>query len=497
MQKIIDRFNYLFNSPKGLVLLAIALIVLVTFIWGFLSGPLAEMGLKDVAVRLLGMDLEAAEREGRIIVLYHSIACAITAILVFMCTAVVPMKKSQRININRVITVGYITTMIFGLLFGYFGHDWAFHGLFLVGLSLMFFGGILLAIALWPWRKDNRVKDPAYAQLGGGVSLEIVAFFTVTVTFLISALFGAVPGANMPDLFSISIAEDTIRLPHKPNIDLSFIGHLHIMLALLGMFITLLVGRWMDWKGKLHKWGMPLIIFGATVISIGVWMVVPFEPIAHTIIWVGALPALMTGLLLVIWGWGKLIRERLAEQGIQKASFFQGLRALVHDPLKFGPLWQMVFMNFCVTFVGIFMAIKLEDLIRVWPARDERIMLTSHWHILSAIIASIILLRLAEQTGLKGKVRQWFGWVVIVGSDVAFGAVTVFALKRLFVAEQAQQPLVDTTMILADIGLVLVLLMTGALLAYRLVDLFKSKGLWEKELSEVVESEMVESEEVL
>lgn len=484
MNKITERLNYLFRSPKGLVLLAIALISIVTIIWGMLSGPLAELGFKDLAVRLFGMDLEAAEREGRIIILYHSIAMAMVAILVYFATATVPMKKSEQTAINCVITVGYITAMISGLIFAYFGHNWIFHGLYLVGLSLVFFAGIMLVVALWPWRKDYR-KPPTDTQTRGGIDLERTAFFTVAVTFLISAFFGAVPGAYFGNGFEVFLAEDTIREPFKVALDLSIIGHLHIMVALLGMFLTLLVGRWMGFKGTLHKIAMPSAIAGSIILSFGVWMVVPAERIAHLIIYVGSVPLLMAGLILVIFGFGKLIRERLAEQGIQKATFWQKLKALVHDPLRFGQLWQMIYMNFVVTFIGLFMAANLEDIMRWWPARDERVALTGHWHILSAIIASIILLRLAEMTGLKGKIRKLFGWMVIVGSDLAFFAAVLFALKRLFVSESGQQPFVNTTMVLIDIGLAAVIFMLGALMIWRLVDLFKKKGLWKKEQSEV------------
>ncbi|MFL7869362.1 MAG: hypothetical protein AB8I58_11060, partial [Anaerolineales bacterium] len=76
MQAISKRFNYLFNSTKGLILVAIAMVALVTAIWGMLSGPMAEMGVREVVVKALGMDLVQAEREGRIIILYHSIAMA-------------------------------------------------------------------------------------------------------------------------------------------------------------------------------------------------------------------------------------------------------------------------------------------------------------------------------------------------------------------------------------------------------------------------------------
>ncbi len=35
---------------------------------------MAELGVRDIIVRALKMDLVQAEREGRIIILYHSIA---------------------------------------------------------------------------------------------------------------------------------------------------------------------------------------------------------------------------------------------------------------------------------------------------------------------------------------------------------------------------------------------------------------------------------------
>ncbi len=93
----------------------------------------------------------------------------------------------------------------------------------------------------------------------------------------------------------------------------------------------------------------------------------------------------------------------------------------------------MLFMNFTTSGIGIFMAIRLDEIFRVWPAREERIELTGHWHVLSAIIATIILLYYGDMIGLKGKVRQWYGWSIIILSDIAFGAVTVFEMKRLFI----------------------------------------------------------------
>jgi hypothetical protein len=280
--------------------------------------------------------------------------------------------------------------------------------------------------------------------------------------------------------FEAFLAENIIRYPEKTTLEYSIIGHLHIMLALIAVMITLIIGRWLDFKGLLHKIAMPLIILGTVVLNLGVWGVVtPLEPVAHMIIYVGATPAMLGALMLVIFGWGKLIRQGVA--GIAKPTLPQKLAALVRDPLKFGPLWQMVFMNFTVSGVGIFMAVRLDEIFRVWPAREERIELTGHWHVLSAIVATIILLYYGDMIGLKGRLRRLYGWAIIVLSDIAFASVTVFEMKRLFVSEAAQQPLVNTLMLLMDFALGMLLVVLAMVLVWRLADLLRKQGRWAEE----------------
>ena len=494
------QYNFLFRSTKGLILVAIALIALVTAIWGMISGPMAEFGVRDIVIRTFGMDIVEAEREGRIILLYHAIAMAVVAIEVYIIIDMVPMKKHQQTNINTIITFGYILSLIFGLLFGYFGHNFIFHGLYIFGLSLMFFGGLQLSIALWPWKQEYHVKDQDYSHTRAGVDLERIAFFTMAIATLGSALFGAITGSYWGNGHETFLAEDLIREPSKTILQKSIIGHLHIMLTLIAIAITLIIGKWQDFKGPLHKIAMPLMIVGTIIISLGAWSVVVVEW-AHTIIYGGSVFVLLAGLFFVIFSWNKLIRSGLEKRGIQKAKFSQKVGALIGDPLKFGVGWQMVFMNFTVSFVGIFMAAKLDDIFRVWPHRDERIILTGHWHILAALIATIILLYYADLAGLKGRARKIFGWSVIIFSDLAFAAVIIFSMKRLFVSESAQQPLVNWTMLLIDLGLALVLVALAMLLIWRLVDLFQSKGRWSEELQETgydqpPEAEAGNSEEV-
>ncbi len=489
MQALKARLNYLFNSTKGLILVAVAMIGMVTAIWGMLSGPMAELGVREVVIRLLGMKIIQAEREGRIIILYHSIAMAIIAIETYMITGLLKLKAFFKTAVNATITAGYLLAMVFGMSFAYFGHNWAFHGLYITGLALVLFAGVMLVIALWPWHSNYYITDQRYAHTKKGVDLERTAFFATALTTVISALFGAIPGSYYGNGFETFLAENIIRYPDKTLMQYSVIGHLHIMLALIGIMITLIIGRWLNFNGILHKIAMPLMILGTVVLNLGVWGVVtPLEPIAHMIIYVGATPSMLAALLLLIWNWNKLIRDGTAH--LRKVSFAQKMAALLQDPLKFGPTWQMLFMNFTTSGIGIFMAIKLDEIFRVWPAREERIELTGHWHALSAIIATIILLYYGDMLGFKGRLRQWYGWSIIVLSDIALASVTIFEMKRLFISEAAQQPLVNMLMLGIDIGLGALLLLLAIVMVWRLTDLFKPAGRWSEEMDHQLTHEM-------
>ncbi len=492
MKAFRDRFNYLFMSTKGLVLVAIALCALISAFFGSLSGPMDDLGVKAIMVNTFNIDLVDAEREGRLIILYHTIAMAVIAIETYMITDLVKMKESQRVQINSTMTFGYLAAIFAGLPFAYWGTSWIMHGIYISGLVLIFFSGCLLAYALWPWKNEYKVTNKDYAHTRGGYDLERIAFFSVSIVTLISALFGAVPGSFYGNGFYTFLAENVVREPIKNSLQLAIIGHLHIMLSLIAIMCTLIICRYMDFKGILHKIAMPLIIVGSIVLSVGAWAVVVDE-IAHFIIYGGSSVAMLGALLLVIFSWDKLIKTGLAEKGLKKGNFFQKIAALVRDPLKFGVTWQMVFMNFTVSFLGIFVAVKLDDIFRNWSFMEEKLILTGHWHILATLTATILLMYYADIAGLKGKVRQWFGWSIIIFSDLAFAAVTVYEIKPMFVDEGYRQPIINVTNILGDIGLVVVLVALAALMVWRLIDLFKKKGRWSQEVHEKLESYVEEN----
>ena len=108
--------------------------------------------------------------------------------------------------------------------------------------------------------------DPQYARTRRGVDLERTAVFATILTAVISSLFGAVPALEIGKSFNFFLAEDVIRMPDKTLFQYSVIGHLHIMLALIAILLTLIVGRWLGFKGILHKIAMPLMIMGTVIL---------------------------------------------------------------------------------------------------------------------------------------------------------------------------------------------------------------------------------------
>lgn len=454
MDKKIGRLEYLLFTTKGLVLLNVVIISLVVAVFGLLSLPMQEWGIAEKTQSILAMDMTPDDREGRIIMLYHTIAIAFLSLLVYLITDIVEMVEGQASRINNTITFGYLMVMVGGLGFGYWGGNWALHGFFLAGQAMVFYAGVLLSQGLWPWNKEfYEASDSEYGHLKSGFPLERTAFWIMTVATLGSAVFGAVTGSYWGNGHETFLGENGVRHVYHSPLQLAIIGHLHIMLTLVGIATTLIIGRWFDFKGIYHTISMWLFIIGTIVITLGVWSVVPYQTTAHAIIYVGAVFSMSGALMLVIFGWRKLmgfgpgtVKETL--------GFMSRIKRLLADPLQFGALWQMVFMNFTVSGVGIFMAIKLESIFRYIPFREERIALVGHWHILAALIGTIVLFYLmSEVFPIRKKLRNVFGWVILLGSDLAFATMTLFSLKRLWFLEENQEEFVTTLMLLTDVGL--------------------------------------------
>jgi hypothetical protein len=416
------RFRWLFGSPEGLMIVAAGWDALVVAFLSLFSGPVRSWGLADK----LGIYLGDVGRQGRIIMLYHVLAVPFVAAIAYFVLDQVPVRASQRRAILPALTVGYMLASGAGLLFGYWGHNWIAHGLFLVGLSVVFYAGVLLAVALFPSR-EHAYPEARYAQFRG-VPLERLAFFMVAVFTLISAAFGGGAGAFFGNGFSAFLAEDVVRLEHNVC-ELAIIAHLHIMLTLVDVTILLLIIRYFDVKDRAHKWAIPLTIVGTTIVTLACWSVVFWEH-AHRLINVGSAFLLPGAILVAFYGFGKIVRQRVAELGIEKPSLAQRMAALLHDPVRFGIFFELIFVNFVVTGPGVYVAVNL-DAFRQGPFELERSILVGHWHVLATLSAILMLLLIADRTGLRGSLRQVVGWGLLLGSNAAFIFVQFYMFRQV------------------------------------------------------------------
>ncbi|MGQ9665767.1 MAG: hypothetical protein ACUVWB_00505 [Anaerolineae bacterium] len=467
MQAIPRRLTFLFASPKGQLLTVTAWeSVIIAFLSTF-SEPLRAL------LDLPPANLPAGLRIGRIIMVYHSLAVPFVAAIAYLTLDLVPVPAELGRTVRRLITPGYMLTSAGALGFAYFGRNWILHGVFLLGLSLVFYAGILLAAGLWPARE--RAPSADYVHIGT-ISWERVAFFATAVALLISAAIGAGAGAFFGNGFRAVLAEDIVREGHNLG-ELAVIAHLHIMLALIDVAIFLLIVRRFDLKGPLHKLAMPLTIAGTIVLSAGAWSVMLWEDIAHKIIYFGSTFLLLAALLMTIAGISAVIRRQAEQRGWRRPTAGQKLRALLADPLHFGPFFQMIWLQPVMVFPGIYTAVKLDEIYRTWPFEAERRILVGHWHILATLSATIMLLLVADRLRLSGRLRQWVGWGTVIGSDLAFAAGAVYE----YLPPAADRSLV---MLLLDAGLGTALIALAAFMVWRVMDLFRARGQWADELAE-------------
>lgn len=432
-----------FTTTERSLLFVTAWEALIVAVMGTFSatGPLAGL---DLPARL-GIVLGDDGQVGRIIMLYHALAVPFVAALVYLILDRLPFDERVPGLVRPAITAGYMLTSVGGLGFGYFGAGWIAHGLFLVGLSLTFYAGVVLCVGLWPWQRSVPAEE----------RLERAAFWTMALYTLISAAIGGAAGAYFGNGFDAFLAEDVVRQEHDLG-QRAIIAHLHIMLTLIDVALLLLVARAFRLRGRTAKVAYTLTIVGTTIVSFATWSVMIVEGIAHKIINVGAAFLLPGALIVAAYGLAQMVRERPAGWG--------ALRALLSDPVRFGMLFELVFVNGVVTIPGVYVAFNLETYRQPAFLEVERTILVGHWHVLATLSAVVALFLVMDRLGARGWLRRMVGWAVLVGSSLAFVAVQFYMFR------QPAQPGAAWVIPLLDVGIGLFLAALVAFLVGRLTN---------------------------
>lgn len=445
------------STTQSLLLLVTAWEALLVVLLSPLSatGPLAGLGL---AARL---GLDEAGRVGRIVMLYHSLAVPFVAALVYLILDALPFEPRIPQAVRPAITAGYLLTSGGGLSFAYLRAGWIAHGVFLVGLSLTFYAGVVLWWGLSPWRpvrseprneaewRPVRSEPRSEAEWRpDGTPLRSVpdyepslrgiqavrseprseaewrpalrwAFWLMALYTLISAVIGGATGAYFGNGFQAFLAEDVLRAEHD-LFQRAIIAHLHIMLTLIDVALLLLIAQRVGLAGRAYRAAVPLIIAGTTITAFATWSVMVVEKIAHRIINVGAVVLLAGAAIVALYGMRGLIRERRDRPA---------LWALLSDPVRFGMLFHLLFVNLVVTVPGVWVALNLEA-VRAGDPAWERAFAVGHWHVLATLSAAVGLLLVVDRLGTRGWRRQLVGWGVLAGSTLAFAAVQFYMFRQ-------------------------------------------------------------------
>jgi len=442
MSSFTQRFKRLFTTTEGLLLVVVGWDALLVALSGILSatGPMAWL---DVPARV---GLEETGKVGRVIMLYHSLAIPFVAAVVYLILDTVPFEEKISRLIRPTITTGYMLTSVGGLGFAYLGWGWIAHGIFLVGLSLVFYAGLVLCVGLWPWRS--------------GFSSERLPFWLMALYTLVSASIGGAAGAYFGNGFRAFLAEDVVRESHDLG-QLAIIAHLHIMLTLIDVALLLVVARTFDLRGRAQRWAMPLTIIGTTVVTFATWSVMIAEKIAHKIINVGAAFLLPAAFIVAVYGFGQLMRQG---PGAERDTWSRRLKALLRDPVRFGILFELLFVNVVVTGPGVYVAFNLETYRQPAFLEVERTILVGHWHVLATLSAVIAFFLVVDRLKVQGRLRQFVGWGVLIGSTLAFVFVQFYMFHR---PDQE----VGWTVPWLDAGIALFLVALAVLLSAQLVGL--------------------------
>ncbi|MHA2367132.1 MAG: hypothetical protein ACXAC7_24480, partial [Candidatus Hodarchaeales archaeon] len=373
--------------------------------------------------------------------------------------------------------IGSILTGTSGIVFAYISpRNWIFHGLFITGLSIVFYSGVLLLIAIFPTKnfpqKERGSKNPTLL----GINLEQINLALVTVAILVSAVIGAMAGANFGNGFKSFLAEAVVREEHD-LFERMIVSHLHIMVALLDAVVMLIVYRYTKLEGSWFKTGMVLTIPGTIIVSSGAWLVITGWERSHQVINVGAVFFLSAALILALSGWKKTSKEILGSS-YEQSTWLERAKAVLTDPVKFGLYFQFIFVNLVVTFPGILVAINLRThkfsigpfITNAFRSAEyidvEYAFNVGHWHVLATLTALIIFLITIDYYDIKGKFRTFMGWTITLGSIVAFSFATLYMLR-----DPSDQGTI--WFILIDIGIVIIFAGLFAFVIHQILEFVK------------------------
>ncbi len=459
-----------FKTYKGLIsLMFFYELILVMFLSTF-SKPVIDRFGEALPWLFPLMEMDPARHADRTIMLYHALAIPFVVVIGFIVLDWYAARPFYEAQAKWGLFVGAIVSSIAAIDFAYFSQHWVSHGLFIFGQAITIYAAFILIIAIWPTKNFPTIEDDPLAEKctipvsGGKWNLEYLNMALTGVAIIGSAMLGGIAGAafGQPDQYDTTLEADpspyiwlprlmeTIPRREDHNIGYSYhemvVAHLHIMLALVSGLVLLLAmrksnieesefefaGRTWSWYNISHWLYTP----GVVILTIGAWLVVTPWDAAHVVINVGAGFLLLVGGIVATWAWVDIARKHLGDK-YEDASTIQRVMAQFSDPLKWALFFQLWWVNVVSTFPGVYLAFNLDEEslgdrnFRSPEMIDvEYSFNVGHWHVLGVLIAIMVLMIIADEFNIKGKLRSFVGWTMLIGSIIGFGFTTLYMLRE-------------------------------------------------------------------
>ena len=370
-------------------------------------------------------------RAARLVMIYHSLAVPFLVANTFWIMEYYPVREKWIPALKVLLIPGAFLVGINGLIFGY--TRWRFfHELFYFGLFLVLLGGIVFIISAMPI--PGKFPDPETNPSGStlwGLNLEYFSIIILAVCIIVSTVMGALAAlenftgtiwglGRPPEAF---LPEAIIRVTIHDTVEAYIVSHLHIQLAQSTAMVLLVGYRTSKLSGKTYKGVLLANPVGIITISYGAWV------LNHYVIWVGAGILILCTIAMAAVGMINTSKDVMGER-FESASRFEKLKGLFRDPVKFTYYFLFIFGQVIVTITGISVGLRVDEVYRLHDnIFIEYSFNVGHWHVLSVLIATILMLKAIDFFEVHGLKRTIIGWLFFIGSVIAFTGANLYMLR--------------------------------------------------------------------
>jgi hypothetical protein len=381
---------------------------------------------------------DAISRTARFVMIYHSLAVPFLVANTFWIMEYYEIRKKWIPTLKILFLSGAFMVGIAGMIFG-FTYIRLFHEIFYFGLFLVFLGGIIFVIAAFPIPgKFPNPDTPVRGSVVNKLNLEHMNLIILAICVMVSTIMGAIAAlenftgtiwglGREPNAF---LAEAIIRHPHHDVVEDFVVSHLHIQLAQSAAMVLMVGYRTSRISGKAYKGVLLANAIGVIVISYGSWV------LNHYVIWVGAGILILCTITMGAFGLKNIAMHRLGER-YKSSKLGKKLKGMLGDPIMFTYYFLFIMAHLFVTITGIIVGLQVDEFYRIPGTVElEYDFNVGHWHVLSVLIANILMLKAIDYYKVKGLQRKIGGWIFFVGSVLAFGGADIYMLRRVDTAVQ-------------------------------------------------------------